>query len=261
MIRVVTALVLLPIVAITVWVLPALATLVLAELVLLLAVAEYVRLSAGLGARPPAVLTGVAAAATCAAVGWPEAPVEAVLMAAVVVSGAVALGAGRGGSAVLQDASAAAFAPLYLGLPLGALAALRATHGAGPVLLLLATVMISDTAQYYGGLAYGRRPLAPAISPKKTIEGALTGFIGGTATMVIIGRWWLPEAPLLARGLLGAAVVVLGIAGDLFESALKRGAGAKDASTLIPGHGGMLDRIDSLLFAAPVYYVFVRYGL
>jgi phosphatidate cytidylyltransferase len=122
---------------------------------------------------------------------------------------------------------------------------------------LIATVMVSDTAQYYGGRAMGRRPLAPAISPKKTVEGAVWGFVAGTAMLGILGRWWLPEVDATRRVLLGAVVVGLGIAGDLFESQLKRGAGVKDASGLIPGHGGMLDRIDALLFAAPVYYAFL----
>jgi len=121
------------------------------------------------------------------------------------------------------------------------------------------TVMVSDTAQYYAGRLFGRTPLAPAISPKKTLEGAMGGFVFGTLLMAVAGYWWLPDVSWLIRTLLGAAVVALGIAGDLFESMLKRSAGVKDSSALIPGHGGVLDRIDSWLFAAPVYYVFVRF--
>jgi phosphatidate cytidylyltransferase len=121
------------------------------------------------------------------------------------------------------------------------------------------TVMVSDTAQYYTGRALGRRPLAPAVSPKKTIEGAVGGFVFGTALFVGVGAWWLPSMPLALRVALGLTLVALGIAGDLFESMLKRSAGVKDSSTLIPGHGGVLDRIDALLFAAPVYYVVLKY--
>jgi len=101
--------------------------------------------------------------------------------------------------------------------------------------------------------------LAPIISPKKTIEGAIGGFAGGMLAMALIGRWWLPGWPLLWRLGLGAVVVAVGIVGDLFESLLKRSVGMKDASNVIPGHGGVLDRIDALLFAAPVFYLFVRY--
>ena len=81
----------------------------------------------------------------------------------------------------------------------------------------------------------------------------------GTLLLAAVGNWWLPAVPLPIRAALGAAVVALGIAGDLFESMLKRSAGVKDSSALIPGHGGVLDRIDALLFAAPVYYVVLKY--
>jgi phosphatidate cytidylyltransferase len=77
--------------------------------------------------------------------------------------------------------------------------------------------------------------------------------------MAVAGHWWLPNVPWLIRSMLGAAMVALGIAGDLFESMLKRSAGVKDSSALIPGHGGVLDRIDALLFAAPIYYVVLKY--
>src|SRR5207244_3420438 len=97
------------------------------------------------------------------------------------------------------------------------------------------------------------------ISPKKTIEGAVGGFIFGGLVMAFVGAWWLPSMPLPLRALLGVTLVALGIAGDLFESMLKRSAGVKDSSDLIPGHGGVLDRIDALLFAAPVYYIVLRY--
>ena len=121
------------------------------------------------------------------------------------------------------------------------------------------TIVVSDSAQYYTGRAFGRRPLAPSISPKKTREGAIGGVLIGTIAMTLAGLRVFPAAnvPLLAAA--AAAVVFVGIVGDLFESLLKRSAGVKDSSALIPGHGGILDRIDSWLFAGPVYYVFVRY--
>jgi phosphatidate cytidylyltransferase len=137
--------------------------------------------------------------------------------------------------------------------------AVREGHGRGPLFLLMVTVMVSDTAQYYSGRAFGRRLLAPAISPKKTIAGAVGGFAFGGVLLALAGRWWLPDAPVLVRAGLGVAVVAAGIVGDLFESMLKRSAGVKDSSTLIPGHGGVLDRIDALLFAAPVYYSVLQY--
>ena len=144
---------------------------------------------------------------------------------------------------------------LYLGLPIGAMASLRQTHGPQALFLLMLTVFTSDIAQYYTGRAFGRRPLAPVISPKKTIEGAVGGFVFGTMLIAVVGHWWLPQASPFVRSAMGAVIVMAGIAGDLFESMLKRSAGVKDSSALIPGHGGVLDRIDALLFAAPIYFV------
>ena len=184
---------------------------------------------------------------------------EVALMAALVAIGLGAMGSWRGGTNALATVAAGLFPAIYIGLPIGALVAVRAFAGTRVLFLLMLTVMVSDTAQYYTGRAFGRRPLAPAISPKKTIEGALGGFVFGTVFFVVLGRWWVPGMPPLFRAGLGLALVALGIAGDLFESMLKRSAGVKDSSALIPGHGGILDRIDALLFAAPIYYIFLKY--
>ena len=137
--------------------------------------------------------------------------------------------------------------------------AIRETRGRDALFLLMLTVVVSDTAQYYSGRAFGRRPLAPKISPKKTVEGAVGGSCSAPSLLVVAGAWWLPAVPIALRVVLGVTIVALGIAGDLFESMLKRSAGVKDSSSLIPGHGGILDRIDALLFAAPVYYVVLKY--
>ncbi len=147
---------------------------------------------------------------------------------------------------------------IYLTLPILALVAMRLRGGPESVFLLMLTVMVSDTAQYYTGRTFGRRPLAAAISPKKTIEGAIGGLVFGTLLFVVLGAWWAPQFTAGVRIVLGLAIVVLGIAGDLFESLLKRRANVKDSSSLIPGHGGVLDRIDALLFAAPAYYAALR---
>ncbi|HEY7057057.1 MAG TPA: phosphatidate cytidylyltransferase [Vicinamibacterales bacterium] len=259
MTRVLSAVVLLALLIATVWLLPAIWTLAVAELVALLAFLEYAALAAALGAHVPRLIGGAAVLATCAATGVPGVPVEIVLMTAVIVTGALAVAGGQPGGAVLRDTAAAILPILYIGLPLGALAAVRAVGGRMAILVLFVVMVVSDSAQYYTGRAMGRRPLAPAISPKKTVEGAIGGLVLGTAAMIVAGRLAFGEPRLELLAVLGAAVVALGIVGDLFESLLKRSAGVKDSSTLIPGHGGVLDRIDSWLFAAPAYYVFVRY--
>jgi phosphatidate cytidylyltransferase len=256
--RILSALVLLPIVIGTVWFLPPIATLALAEIAAALAFVEYAGIARALGAHVPRVVSGAAVLAACAAVGgsglWPD----VVLMTAVIAVGAMAVASGQPGAAILRDATASLFPSLYIGLPLGAAAAVRALAGREAVLLLMVTIVVSDSAQYYCGRAFGRRPLSPTISPKKTVEGAIGGVIFGMLALTAGGVWILPPTPLVVLALVGATIVALGIVGDLFESLLKRSAGLKDSSSLIPGHGGVLDRIDSWLFAAPVYYVFMR---
>jgi phosphatidate cytidylyltransferase len=125
------------------------------------------------------------------------------------------------------------------------------------ILLLLIIIWAGDSAAYYGGRALGRHPLAPSISPKKTVEGAVAGLAASVIAGSAVGVAMLGEAPIR---LLSASLVtaVVGQIGDLAESALKRSAGVKDSSSILPGHGGMLDRVDSLLFAAPVFYWFFR---
>jgi phosphatidate cytidylyltransferase len=258
MTRVVSAAILLPVLFGTVWFLPPVATLVLAEIAAVLAFVEYAELASALGAAIPRTLSGAAVLAACASVGVGSGATEVVLLSAMLVIGAAAVAAGRPGPGILRDAAAALFPVLYIGLPLGALAATRLA-GRETIVLLAAVIIASDSGQYYSGRAFGRRKLAPGISPKKTVEGAIGGVVIGCAAMIAGGLSVFPAASVGMLILMSLAVVTLGIVGDLFESLLKRSAGVKDSSSLIPGHGGILDRIDSWLFAGPVYYVFVRY--
>ncbi|MGH9140967.1 MAG: phosphatidate cytidylyltransferase [Vicinamibacterales bacterium] len=231
-----------------------------AAVLVVLGVRELTALAAASDLHVSAFPVHVSALLTAGVVGLQSGyALEVALMAALVAIGLGALGSWRGGASALGTVSAALFPSLYIGLPIGALVAIRAFAGPRVLFLLMLTVMVSDTAQYYSGRAFGRRPLAPAISPKKTIEGALGGLLCGTTVFVVMGAWWVPGMPALFRAAVGLAVVALGIAGDLFESMLKRSAGVKDSSGLIPGHGGVLDRIDALLFAAPVYYIVLKY--
>ena len=158
----------------------------------------------------------------------------------------------------VERAAARFLAPWYLGMPLGMLAAIQALGGRMAAVLLIATVAVSDIAQYYTGRLVGRRTLAPTISPKKTVEGALGGLVAATLFMSLAGPEVLPLARRTSLAALGVLVAALGICGDLFESRLKRIAGVKDSSALIPGHGGALDRIDALLFATPAFYLYLQ---
>ncbi len=160
------------------------------------------------------------------------------------------------------------FGTLWLGLFLVAAVRLHQLH---PALLLwvLAVAAVGDTGAYYGGRAFGRRPLAPEISPRKTIAGAVSGLVASLGVGLAGFLFWLgpehpaPDVPLAALICVPLAALVCGgagQAGDLAASLLKRAAQVKDASRLLPGHGGILDRLDSVLLATPVMYVLVDIG-
>jgi phosphatidate cytidylyltransferase len=149
---------------------------------------------------------------------------------------------------------------VYVFVPLALIAFIRdhyGTNGPGVLMILLGVIVGSDSAQYYSGRAFGKRLLAPTISPKKTIAGAVGGLVASVAVAIGLGTVWLPQVSPAWMGVAGALMGVAGMAGDLFESSLKRRAGVKDSGTWIPGHGGVLDRIDSWLFAAPVFSCFL----
>lgn len=263
MTRVLSAVVLIAIVGGVVLMAPLWATLALAALVAALAAAEVAGLSRAVGAPVPGLVVAVAAMVVCAAVPVAMSSgdvVVVVVMALVVGGGAVTLGGGPPAPARITAAAVMVMAPLYVGLPLGALVWIDLWFGPRPVAFVIATIALSDSAQYFVGRAFGRRKLAPAVSPAKTLEGALGGLMAAAVAGAVFGpSWGQVGAPLPGAGL-GIALCLAGILGDLFESLLKRSAGVKDSSTLIPGHGGVLDRIDAYLFAVPVYVLFLRYG-
>jgi phosphatidate cytidylyltransferase len=120
-------------------------------------------------------------------------------------------------------------------------------------------LMGSDTGAYYTGRLLGKHKLAPSVSPGKTWEGAAGGMGASLLAAALAHYWFFPELSLGAALPLAAVMNVLGVVGDLTESALKRGAKTKDAAQILPGHGGFLDRLDSLLFNAPVIYYFALY--
>ena len=235
--------------------------LALASVFAALAALEFVTLAEAASTPVPRGATIVATLALCVAVPWADVLVAPVVIAVVLGQAVLAVGWVTPSADALARVSVAVFGPLYVGLPMGSLVAVHANEGAAAALLLIGTIVISDTAQFYGGRLLGRTPLAPVLSPKKTVEGAVAGMVVGTIAFALLGAWAWPSVNLWQLALMGFALVVLGITGDLFESMLKRGVGAKDSSALLPGHGGVLDRIDALLFAAPVYYLVLRFAV
>jgi phosphatidate cytidylyltransferase len=162
----------------------------------------------------------------------------------------------------LPDSAVTIFGVVYVGGAMTYLVRLRGLpSGEDLILFLLVVTWAADTGGYYVGKRFGRHPLAPRISPKKTFEGLIGGVVLAIVA-VYAARFWQPFSALTVIDsiLLGTILTVVGLAGDLAESAVKRAAGVKDSGGLLPGHGGMLDRVDSLLFTGPTFYYYVLLG-
>jgi phosphatidate cytidylyltransferase len=226
----------------------------------LLGLAEFAALLRARGIVPLHVAGFALSAALFAEVAWvgragpPAWPLATLLLLA------TALGRTRDLPSTVPALAGTLLGAAYLGVMGGAMAGLLllppADQGAWRLALLLAITWASDIAAFFVGHAFGRHRLAPALSPGKTVEGALGGLLGGIGGAIAWRAWGSPALGLWPAVALGAGVAATGMAGDLFESLLKRWAGVKDSGTLFPGHGGMLDRLDSLLFGAPVVYYF-----
>lgn len=160
--------------------------------------------------------------------------------------------------AAASDASTLVLGVVYVPLLLAHLVLLRSTeYGIQWLFLLLVIVMAGDTAAFYVGSTIGKRRLYPEVSPKKSIEGSLGGLIGSVCGALIAHATFFPELAVVDAIIAAIILGLLGQLGDLFESLLKRCYGVKDSGTIIPGHGGILDRLDSIIFAAPVAYYYV----
>jgi phosphatidate cytidylyltransferase len=237
---------------------PWLAVAVIAAAVLL-GMWEYIGLmnARGVAAEPVTGALVLAAVFTQVAYGWPP---LSVWPAAALLAAASLLWQDGDFDARLRGTGCTLLGSTYLGGLGGAMAglALLAPAADGPwrVVLLMAIIMVSDSAAYFAGRALGQRKMAPSISPGKTWEGAIAGLMGGVIGALAVRVLGLHGLPPVDAAVLGVLVAGVGMAGDLAESLLKRWAGVKDSGGLFPGHGGMLDRLDSLLFGAPVLYYY-----
>lgn len=147
--------------------------------------------------------------------------------------------------------------PLYVGGLFGAIALVFLRGGGSWTLLAMLCGFISDTAGYFAGTRWGRRPLLPTVSPNKTVEGSLAGLAAGMASGIVAHFWFLPSLALPSAVLLSLAATAMGQAGDLCESIVKRSTGVKESGGLLPGHGGILDRADAMLFSAATIYAYL----
>jgi len=150
---------------------------------------------------------------------------------------------------------------LYCSIFTGVISLGLLKFGSPYFLAVLLVSFVTDTLAYLGGRAFGCHPLAPEISPKKTLEGALVGLVGGSLVAGLYMKGSPHSSPLWLVGIVALAGSLFSQVGDLFESMIKRHSGVKDSGNLMPGHGGLLDRIDGVLFAAPVIYIWMDFYL
>lgn len=152
------------------------------------------------------------------------------------------------------------FGLLYVAVMLTPLALLkRLPEGQDWIFLALTVTWFSDTGAYFSGRALGKHKLYPAISPGKSIEGAIGGLISSVGAAVLAKLWYMPQLSWIDGILIAVVGGALGQAGDLVESMIKRGYQVKDSGWILPGHGGLLDRIDAVLFTVPYVYLYVTY--
>jgi phosphatidate cytidylyltransferase len=218
------------------------------------------RVSQGIGV----LVTAAASAATYLAAG--DARVLVTTLAVVPLAGPLLTLARLGDmqTAALR-ACAMSMGPLFVGVPLTLMAVLRrdlgGTDGAGYVVMAIMFAWFGDTGGYFAGRFLGKRKLYEAVSPKKTVEGSLGGLAGSVLGALLAHFWFLPSLPLSAGVILAIVAGAAGQAGDLGESVLKRSTGVKDSGAIVPGHGGILDRVDALLVTSAVTYLYTLWFL
>jgi phosphatidate cytidylyltransferase len=272
--RLLTAAILVPLVVAAIWWGPTWLVAIVAAVVAILALLEFFSIAARLGFRAYRLWSCLTAAGIIGQQWYasrmasiirlgdlldrsPRITLDMVLFGFVLGIAIIALGSRREIAEVLPSIMASAAGIMFVVLPFSAVVRLHGVDVWGRWLLLFTVVLVwvGDTAAYFVGLGIGRWKMAPQTSPNKTWEGAIANFLGALFVAAVFGYWTkFPPEHMLA---MAAVASVAGQLGDLFESAWKRSAGVKDSGTILPGHGGMLDRIDALILAAPaVWYYF-----
>lgn len=262
LVRVITAFALIPIVLSVLWV----PQLELGFLALVAAFGfvgarEFYHIATAKGRSPESTLGQIACVAMVCATWWNN--LSIVLLVFFVALMLAALLPILRGHISMDDLTTTVFGLVYVGV-IGAhfpLLHMQPVIGAGLVTMALTAVILSDTGAYFTGRAIGRHKLAPKVSPGKTIEGSIGGILGAAVGMLVIygireylGTERLPDWHIARYVVVGVVLAVASQVGDLMESMLKRDAGVKDSGNILPGHGGVLDRCDGILFAGPVMY-------
>ncbi len=281
--RIITALVLIPLVLLLILRAPIWLLAIVAGIVALLAIREFLELTRHYGVEPFTVGTFVYVGFFFAVLAvYPPHDKPLRISAFIVFSGLLAVLAPflfltvamkrQKLASAFPAAAASVFAILYVAIPLGMLVDMRRWPEGGLTLIYLMLVVWSgDIFAYFVGKTFGRHKMAPRISPGKTWEGAAASMFASVGVGLLLSLFWGQKIPSLFQNYptfvsWGMSLPILAVSallniaaqlGDLVESAIKRGADVKDSGTILPGHGGMLDRIDALLFAAPVLWISV----
>ena len=280
--RIVTAAILIPAVVAVVWWAPTSVVAAAAGGVALLALFEFFSLGARLNLQAYRVWTALCALGiffqqwTASAAqsyqvghnlrlirssGTPEFPLELVFFIFLLGCAATVFASRRPLVDALGDIGVSTSGLVFIALPLSAVVRIHGVGILGPKLLLftLVLVWVGDTMAYFVGRSFGRVPLAAQLSPKKTWEGAAANLLGSVIVAVLMFRWL--EIDAFQTVFMACLANIAGQSGDLLKSAYKRGAGVKDSGHLLPGHGGVLDRIDALILATPVVWYYFRFVL
>jgi phosphatidate cytidylyltransferase len=258
--RLASALLFIPLLYVIIRHMPPVAFFTLVAVASVLAVREFYTLYFDTSERSAEALLGMSlTAALLSSFQWPAGlPLGLVLFLSIAAVMGLRLLTRRSAGDGLNETAVLVFGVLYVGLTMGHLLLTRALPDGVFLIFFVALVTwAGDTGAYYAGITFGHTKLAPAVSPNKTVEGLIGGCLLAVAAAVAARYSFLPIFTAAEAACLGVVLTLAGLAGDLSESMLKRSAGVKDSGSLIPGHGGILDRIDSLLFTAPTYYYYM----
>ncbi len=270
--RVVSGLVLVSLLGFAIWSQTPYYFLTLAAIVLALALWEFYQLAKKVGSNPHQIQGFLAAALIVYASTQnnnPEKiiiPTIVVLLTTMMITSLFESKTSEDFAKVLNSVAATLLGVCYVVLLASFLIAIKFTANPYPkssqlLSLFFLIIVASDTAAYYVGSNLGKNKLVPLISPGKTVEGSIGGLLGAITASLVTKYTFFPQLPLVHALILAITMNIISQMGDLFESLLKRGSGAKDAASIIPGHGGLLDRLDSVLFNAPILYYYFLFLL
>jgi phosphatidate cytidylyltransferase len=261
--RVLTSIVLIPVIFVVVWLLPYPYFMGLVVLATLVGLHEFYLMAEARGAKPLSKL-GMALGALLIIIDiygakrFDWGPAFYITFCVITILTARLFSA-RQVEGALSDVAITLTGIFYVALLFGFQVAIhREYQGKYWLVFLYLIIWASDTGAYYIGTAFGKHRLYEKISPKKSIEGLIGGVLASTLVAILCKLWLVPSLGIIEAVVLGAVLALVGTVGDLVESLIKRSTGVKDSGTIIPGHGGILDRMDSMMFAAPVLYYYLQ---